>query len=148
MKYNHLMTGASLVFLLLGLSFIANARWIFSFYGIDIGAPSEPRIVIRHGPDPLMVGIAFMRVLGALLIGLGVMAWQVRHVETVKLQADLSMGFFVLSALAFLAVFLQHVQVWRIIPQLRGSSAKLLAVLLMLLAAGFGYLRFVKLSGR
>jgi hypothetical protein len=148
MKYNHLMMGASLVLLVLGLSFLGNARWIFSFYGIDISAPSEPRLVIRHDPDPLMVGIAFMRVLGALLVGLGVLAWQVRRVAEVHLQADLSMGFFVLNALAFLIVFLQHAQLSRIVPQLRGTSARILAVVFMLLTAGFGYLRFVKLSGR
>ena len=148
MKYNHMMMASALAFLLLGLSFLLNARWIFSFYGIDISVPSEPQLVLRRGVDPLMVGLAFMRVLGAMLIGLGALAWQVRHVEDVKLQAGLSLGFFVLSGLAFLAVFLQHIPLGRVIPQLIGTSSRILAVVFMLLSAGFGYLRFVKLSGR
>ncbi len=148
MKYSHLMTVASCMFLLLGLSFIVNGRWILSFYGIDLSTPSEPQLVLRTGPDPLMVGIAFMRVLGAMLIGLGVIAWLNRSVEDVSLQASISLGFFAFSGLAFLAVFLQHVQIGMIVPQLTGASARLLAALFLLLSAAFGYLRFMKLSGQ
>lgn len=148
MKYRHLMSVASVVFLLLGLSFMINVPWILSFYGIDLSAPSEPRLVLRTGPDPLMVGIAFMRVLGAMLMGVGVIAWLVRRVEDAGVQASVLSGFFAFSGLAFLAVFLQHVQVGMVVPQLTGSSARLLVALLLLLSAAFGYLRYIKLSGR
>ena len=148
MKYRHLMSVASVVFLLLGLSFLINGPWILSFYGIDLSAPSEPQFVLRTGPDPLLVGIAFMRVLGAMLMGVGVIAWLVRRVEDAGVQASVVSGFFALSGLAFLAVFLQHVQVGMVVPQLTGSSARLLVALLLLLSAAFGYLRFIKLNGR
>jgi len=142
------MSVASVVFFLLGLSFLLNGPWILSFYGIDLSAPSEPRFVLRTGPDPLMVGLAFMRVLGAMLIGVGVIAWLVRRVEDAGVQAGVSSGFFAFSSLAFLAVFLQHVQVGMVVPQLTGSSARLLVALFLLLSVTFGYLRFVKLRGQ
>ena len=148
MKYSYLMMVTTLMLLLLGLSFMVNGRWMLSFFGIDLSAPTEPRLVLRTGPDPLMVGLAFMRLLGAMLVGLGVMAWLVRGVEDVSLQASISLGFFALSGLVFLAVFLQHVQVGMVVPQLTGASARLLAALFLLLSAAFGYLRFMKLSGQ
>ena len=148
MKYRHLMSVAAVVFLLLGLAFMMNGPWILSFYGIDLSAPSEPRFVLRTGPDPLMVGIAFMRVLGAVLAGVGVIAWMVRRVKDADVQASVLSGFFAFSGLAFLAVFLQHVQVGAFVPQLTGSSARLLVALLLLLSAAFGYLRFIKSSGQ
>ena len=148
MKYSHLMIAASLTLFLLGLSFIVNGRWILSFYGIDLSAPSEPRLVVRTGPDPLMVGIALMRVLGAVLVGLGVIAWLARGVEDSRLQAAISLGFFAFSGLVFLAVFLQHVHMGMVVPQLTGASARLLAALFFLLWVTFGYLRFIKLRGQ
>ena len=147
MKFNYLMTGASAMLLLLGLSFIVNARWILSFYGIKQTASAEPQLIFRTGPDPLFVGIAFMRVFGALLIGLGVLTWRLRHVEDIGLQSSIASGFFALNSLVFLAVFFQHVAVRPILPELRGSSARLLTIVFFLMSAVFGYFRFVKLDG-
>jgi hypothetical protein len=147
-RYNHLMVSTSILLLLLGVSFIVNAPWMFSFYGINLSEPSEPQLVIRHGPDPLMVGLALMRVMGAMLIGLGVIAWLIRNVQDSEWQANISLGFLVFSSLSCLSIFLQHIQVGMVLPQLTSSSARLLAALFLLLSAAFGYIRFVRLDGR
>ena len=147
MKFNHLMSGMSVVTVLLGLSFIFHGRWVLSFYGISLEPSPVPKLVDGSSLQPLLVGIAFARIFGALLLGVGSLAWLTRKLSNVEAQKTLLLGFFIINMLAFLAVLLQQITLWKYLPPLKTISARLLAAVFLILSLALGYARFIMADG-
>ena len=143
MKFNQLTIGTSVVTVLLGLSFIFYGRWVLSFYDISL-EPSPPRLVDGSYLQPLVVGIAFMRMFGALLFGIGLLTWLVRNLSNVEAQRTILLGLFLINVLAFLMLLLQQITLWIYLPPLRTMSARLLAAVFLVLSLVLGYARFIK----
>ena len=147
MTFNHLMRGVSAVTLLLGLSFVFYGRWVLSFYAISFGPSPTPRLVDGSSIQPLLVGIAFVRIFGAVLLGIGLLAWLTRNLSNVEAQQTILLGLFIINMLAFLAVLLQQITLWIYLPPLRTMSARLLAAVFLILSLALGYARFIKADG-
>jgi hypothetical protein len=147
MKFNHLMVATSVITLLLGLSFMFYGRWVLSFYGITYEVSPTPRLVKGNSLQPFLVGIAFVRIFGTLLLGLGLLAWVSRNLSNVEAQATILLGLFLVNLLAFLAVLLQKIPLWTHLPPLTTQSAWLLATIFLILSAALGYARFIQSSG-
>ena len=147
MKFNHLMRGVSAVTLLLGLSFVFYGRWVLSFYAISFHSSPTPRLVDGSSVQPLLVGIAFVRILGAVLLGIGLLVWLTRNLSNVEAQQTILLGLFIINMLAFLAVLLQQITLWIYLPPLRTMSARLLAAVFLILSLALGYARFIKANG-
>ena len=147
MKFNHLMRGVSAVTLLLGLSFVFYGRWVLSFYAISFQPSPTPRLVDGSSIQPLLVGIAFVRIFGAVLLGIGLLAWLTRNLPNVEAQQTILLGLFIINMLAFLAVLLQQITLWIYLPPLRTMSARLLAAVFLILSLALGYARFIKTDG-
>jgi hypothetical protein len=146
MKFNHLMSGVSVVTVLFGLSFILYGRWVLSFYDISF-EPSPPRLVEGASIQPLLVGIAFVRIFGAVLLGIGLLAWLTRNLSNVEAQRTILLGLFIVNVLVFLAVLLQQITLWTYLPPLKTMSARLLAAVFLILSLALGYARFIKADG-
>ena len=147
MKFNHLMRGVSAVTLLLGLSFVFYGRWVLSFYAISSQSSPTPRLVDGSSIQPLLVGIAFVRILGAVLLGIAWLVWLTRNLSNVEAQQTILLGLFIINMLAFLAVLLQQITLWIYLPPLRTMSARLLAAVFLILSLALGYARFIKADG-
>ena len=147
MKFNYLMNGVAIVTLLLGLSFIFYGRWVLSFYGISPGPLPSPRLVAGSSIQPLLVGIAFMRIFGALLLGIGLFSWLMRNLSNVAAQRAVLLGLFLVNMLVFLAVLLQQIPLSIYLPPLKTLSARLLAAVFLILSLALGYARFIRASG-
>src|SRR5947207_3240079 len=63
MKFNHLMTGVSVVTAFFGLSFILYGRWVLSFYDVSF-EPSPPILVDGSCIQLPLVGSAFAQFFG------------------------------------------------------------------------------------
>ena len=147
MKFNHLMSGTAAITLLLGLSFMFYGRWVLSFYGIANEGSSTPKLVDSSFLQPLLVGIAFVRVFGALLFGIGLFAWLTRNLSSGEAQRTILLGLFLVNAFAFLAVLLQRISLWTRLPPFKTLSAWLLAAVFLILSVALGYARFVQAHG-
>ena len=147
MKFDHLMRGVSAVTLLLGLSFVLYGRWVLSFYAINSQPSPTPRLIDGSSIQPLLVGIAFVRIFGAVLLGIGLLAWLTRNLSNVEAQQTILLGLFIINMLAFLAVLLQQITLWIYLPPLRTMSARLLAAVFLILSLALGYARFIKADG-
>ena len=147
MKFNHLMRGVSAVTLLLGLSFVFYGRWVLSFYATSSQPSPTPRLVDGSSIHPLLVGIAFVRIFGAVLLGIGMLAWLTRNLSNVEAQQTILLGLFIINMLVFLAVLLQQITLWIYLPPLKTMSARLLAAVFLLLSLALGYARFIKANG-
>ena len=147
MKFNNLMRGVSVVTLLLGLSFMFYGRWVLSFYAISFEPSPTPRLVDGSSIQPLLVGIAFVRIFGAVLLGIGLLAWLTRNLSNVEAQQTILLGLLIINILAFLAVLLQQITLWIYLPPLRTMSARLLAAVFLILSLTLGYARFIKANG-
>ena len=147
MKFNHLISGVSIATVLLGLSFILYGRWVLSFYDISIEPSPTPRLVAGSSIQPLLVGIAFVRMFGAVLLGIGLLAWLTRNLSNVEAQQTILLGLFIINVLAFLAVLLQQITLWIYLPPLKTMSARLLAAVFLILSLALGYARFIKADG-
>jgi hypothetical protein len=147
MKFNHLMSGVSVVTVLLGLSFIFYGRWVLSFYGISLEPSPTPRLVAGSSLQPLLIGIAFGRIFGAVLLGIGLLEWLTRNLSNMEAQKTLLLGLFIINMLAFLAVLLQQITLWIYLPPLKTMSARLLAAVFLILSLALGYARFIKAGG-
>ena len=143
MKFNQLTIGTSFVTVLLGLSFIFYGRWVLSFYDIS-PEPSAPRLVDGSYLQPLLVGIALVRMFGALLLGIGLLTWLARNLSNVESQRTILLGLFLINVLAFLMVLLQQITLWIYLPPLRTMSARILAAVFLVLSLVLGYARFIK----
>jgi hypothetical protein len=147
MKFNHLMSAVAVVTVSLGLSFIFYGRWVLSFYAISFEPSPMPRLVDGSSIQPLLVGIAFVRIFGAVLLGIGLLAWLTRNLSNVEAQQTILLGLFIINMLAFLAVFLQQITLWIYLPPLKTMSARLLAAVFLILSLALGYARFIKADG-
>jgi hypothetical protein len=147
MKFNFLMRAVSAVTLLLGLSFMFYGRWVLSFYAMSSEPSPTPRLVDGSSLQPLLVGIAFVRILGAVLLGIGLLAWLTRNLSNAEAQQTTLLGLFIINALAFVAVLLQQITLWIYLPPLRTVSARLLAAVFLILSLALGYARFIKADG-
>jgi hypothetical protein len=147
MKFNHLMRAVSVVTLLLGLSFMFYGRWVLSFYGISFEPSPTPRLVDGSSLQPLLVGIAFVRVFGAVLLGIGLLVWLTRNLSNMEAQQTILLGLFIINMLAFVAVLLQQITLWIYLPPLKTMSARLLAAVFLILSLALGYARFIKADG-
>jgi hypothetical protein len=141
------MRGVSAVTLLLGLSFVFYGRWVLSFYAISFEPSPTPRLVVGSSIQPLLVGIAFVRIFGAVLLGVGLLAWLTRNLSNLEAQQTILLGLFIINMLAFLAVLLQQITLWIYLPPLRTISARLLAAVFLILSLALGYARFIKADG-
>src|SRR5918993_1923422 len=119
MKFSHLMSGVSVFTVLLGLSFIFYGRWVLSFYDVSFEPLPAPRLVAGSTIQPLLVGIAFIRILGAVLLGIGLLTWLTRNLSNVEAQQSILLGLFLINVLAFLAVLLQQITLWIYLPPLK-----------------------------
>jgi len=146
MKFNHLMSGISVVTALLGLSFIFYGRWVLSFYAISFEPSAAPRLVDGSFLQPLLVGIAFVRIFGALLLGIGLLAWLTRNLSNLEAQKALLLGLFIINMLAFLSLLLQQITVWKHLPPLKTMSARLLAAVFLILSLALAYARFIRVG--
>lgn len=104
--------GVSVFTVLLGLSFIFYGRWVLSFYDVSFEPSAPPRLVAGSSLQPLLVGIAFVRILGAVLLGIGLLAWLTRNLSNVEAQQTIMLGLFLINVLAFLTVLLQQITLW------------------------------------
>jgi hypothetical protein len=147
MKFNFLMRAVSAVTLLLGLSFMFYGRWVLSFYAMSSEPSPTPRLVDGSSLQPLLVGIAFVRILGAVLLGIGLLAWLTRNLSNAEAQQTILLGLFIINALASVAVLLQQITLWIYLPPLRTVSARLLAAVFLILSLALGYARFIKADG-
>jgi hypothetical protein len=147
MKFNHLMSVTSVITLLLGLSFMFYGRWVLSFFGITYDVSPTPRLVDGNSLQPLLVGIAFVRIFGSLLLGLGLLAWFTRNLSDVEAQRTILLGLFLVNLLLFLAVLLQKIPLWTRLPPLTTQSAWLLATIFLVLSAALAYARFIQSNG-
>jgi hypothetical protein len=147
MKFNHLMGVTSVITLLLGLSFMFYGRWVMSFYDINYEVPPVPTLGSGNSVQPFLVGIAFVRIFGSLLLGLGLLAWFTRNLSNVEAQRTILLGLFLVNVLAFLAVLLQKIPLGRSLPPLTTQSAWLLATIFLMLSAALGYARFLQSNG-
>ena len=147
MRFSHLLGGVSVATVLLGLSFILYGRWVLSFYDIGFEPSPTPRLVAGSSLQPLLVGIAFIRIFGAVLLGIGLLAWLTRNLSNLEAQQAILLGLFIINMLSFLAVFLQQITLWTYLPPLKTVSARLLAAVFLILSLALGYARFVKSHG-
>lgn len=122
MKLSNLFTITSILSLVFGLVFVVVPVQAISYYGATLG-----------------VGGAIMtQFYGAALIGIGVIAWYAREAEDSSARTAIVTGFFAAEALTFVVA---------VKAQLIGSANELgwtTVAISFLLAAGFGYFRFVK----
>jgi hypothetical protein len=130
---------------LFGLSFIVGDR-VLSFYDISF-KPSSPRLGAGSASQPSLVGIAFVRIFGAVLLGIGLLAWLTRKLSNVEAQQAILLGLFMVNLLVFLAVLLQEITLWSVLPPLRTMSARLLAAVFLILSLALGFARFIKADG-
>ena len=117
MRISYLFLVASILSLIYGSGFILLPAQLLSIYGIET----------NDG------GLLFVRLFGAALIGLGVLAWFVRNTDTWEARRAIVLAFFVINALSSLVLLL---------AQLAGTVNGLGWVnvaIFLVLALGFGY---------
>ena len=88
----------------------------FGFYSLTgpflsafFGAARRPEAVAG---DVVWSGIGFMRMFGALLIGIGMLAWFTRTVTDVDARRHLSAGLFAANGAGFLMAIMQQTSIW------------------------------------
>jgi hypothetical protein len=88
-----------------------------------------------------------VRIFGAVLLGIGLLAWLTRNLSNGEAQQTILLGLFIINMLAFVAVLLQQITLWIYLPPLRTLSARLLAAVFLILSLALGYARFIKADG-
>ncbi len=109
MTFRTLMTITAVTLVAVGLGMIQGGPAFAVFYG-------EPPAADPARASTLAVqvwtGIAFMRLVGALLAGVGLMAWCARGLTHNDAQLALARGLLRLSVLAFLTALAQQLAIW------------------------------------
>jgi len=100
--------------------------------------PAQLMVIFGSTLDPS--GVLMARLVGALLIGIGLLCWLSRNKTEDSLQ-DIVLSLFVADTLGFLVVLMGQ------LSGLMTSLGWLIVLIWLLLAAGLGYFRFIKSSG-
>jgi len=123
MTYKNITTVASVVAFIFGLGFIFMPAQLTGFYNVTL----------NEG------GIFIGQLFGAALFGFGVLNWSGRHFTNEQAQQGLANANFAGDAVGF---------IFALLGQLSGSTGVnalgwSTVLIYLLLAAGFGYLRFI-----
>jgi len=108
------------------------------FFGILLAViPAQLMAIYGSTLDPS--GVLMARMVGAMLIGIGMLCWLSRSKTTDSLQ-DIMLSLFVADTLGFLVVLMGQM------AGLMNSLGWIIVAIWLLLALGLGYFRFIKSS--
>ena len=106
------------------------------FFGILLAViPAQLMAIYGSTLDPS--GVLMARLVGALLIGIGLLCWLSRSKTTDSLQ-DILLSLFIADALGFIVVLMGQ------LSGLMGALGWIIVLIWLLLALGLGYFRFMK----
>jgi len=119
--------------------FLAIKAVISLFFGVLLAIiPAQLMAIYGSTLDPS--GVLMARLVGALLIGIGLICWLSRNKPEDSLQ-DIVLSLFVADTLGFIVVLMGQ------LAGLMGPLGWIIVLIWLLLAIGLGYFRFIKSSG-
>jgi len=131
MSFKTLMTLSAMALVSIGLGVFIGPPGFDLFYG---AVPSPPTAG-SPGADPVYVGIAFMRLFGVMLAGLGIVAWAVRGLTNSDAQEAVARGIQYAAALGGLMALAQEIAVFA------SAAGALLVALFVVLVLAITYWR-------
>lgn len=145
MKFKSSMTVVAFISFLAGLVFNLYGPLMLAFFNLRpfYQLSGEPSSALSLEDSPIaavVTGLSFLRMFGAMLIGMGLLSWLTRHISNVEAQRSIALGLFVANALGFLVALKEQYVIWH------RPAGQVIVITFLLLTLGLGYLRFIRLN--
>jgi len=110
MTFRLVTTITAIIMIVFGLYLLSYGTYVlWEYHGLMIPERTDPD---AHGMS-LLVGYTLIRMFGAMVLSVGLVAWFCRHILDTKAQQALTLGFFAINALAFSLSLFQQIMYWR-----------------------------------